>query len=211
MSEPEALQSKVRRALRRRWLIHGLRDVSDNDNHQGLERLYRLEDPWNLDSPLEHTRFDATNNVIHSQFGVVDSLLEIGCSEGVQSVYLRRMCNSLYGIDVSATAVQRARKRMPDAQFACGDLLQQDLSHQGKRFDLVVACEVLYYMTDPGLVIAEMNRLGDACLVSFFAPEACKLATLMESMPQVQKGWICHGDVTWLLAWWRNPLRTGKQ
>jgi trans-aconitate methyltransferase len=202
--ELEKLRRKARKVLRRRWMQHALKDVTNNDNHAGLERIYRITDPWNLDSPLEHARFETTNHLILKHFGRVGDLLELGSSEGVQSTYLRRLCRNLYGIDVSPTAVERARKRVPDADFRAGELSKQPWLKEGKRFDLVVACEVLYYVADVRRTLEMMNQLGNGCFVSFFAPEAHKLTALVESIPRVQKGWFNQDGVTWLMAWWEN-------
>jgi hypothetical protein len=161
MFPTEDLRQKANRVLRRQWLKYTLRNVSNNDNHAGLERIYRVPDPWNLDSPRERARFEATNAMISRNFGTVGNLLEIGSGEGLQSSYLRQVCRTLHGVEVSPTAVARARERLPDAHFVAGDLFQQDWLKQGRRFDLVVACEVLYYVADLDATLAEMNRLGD--------------------------------------------------
>lgn len=204
MLDLKTLQDKARKLARRRWMKKHLRDISDNDNHAGLERIYGIQDPWNLNSPRERARFEATNEVIRSRFGHVNDLLEIGCGEGIQSTYLRQLCRNLYGIEVSATALERARTRVPDAHFSVGDLSQQPWLTEGKRFDLIVACEVLYYVRDVQATIEQMNKLADACLVTFFSPEAHKLTSIVESMPNVEKGWFHYNGTTWLMAWWRN-------
>src|SRR5688572_6532786 len=100
------IRKKVARVTRRSWMKHALRKISNNDNHAGLERAYWLTDPWNLDSPVEHARFAATNRVIEDRFGRVADLLEVGCGEGLQSTYLQRLTDRLHGIDVSPTAVE---------------------------------------------------------------------------------------------------------
>jgi 2-polyprenyl-3-methyl-5-hydroxy-6-metoxy-1,4-benzoquinol methylase len=207
MFQPELLRQKANRVLRRHWLKYTLRNVSNNDNHAGLERIYMMPDPWNLDSPKEHARFAATNGVIQRNFGTVGDILEIGSGEGLQSTYLHKVCRNLHGIEVSPTAVARARKRLPDAHFEAGDLAQQDWLKQGRRFDLVVACEVLYYVADLDATLEQMNQLGDACLVSFFSAEAHKLVGTLERIPNLQKDWFCFDGVTWLMAWWKNPPR----
>ena len=204
MIQPEDLRQKANRVLRRQWLKYTLRNVSNNDNHTGLERIYKMPDPWNLDSPRERARFEATNAMIARHFGDVGDLLEIGSGEGLQSSYLQKICKKLHGIEVSPTAVDRARERLPDAHFAAGDLFQQEWLKQGRRFDLVVACEVLYYVADLDATLAEMNRLGDACFVSFFTAEAYKLAATLDRINNVQKEWFHFDGTTWLFAWWRN-------
>jgi 2-polyprenyl-3-methyl-5-hydroxy-6-metoxy-1,4-benzoquinol methylase len=204
MLDIEKLRKKVARLTKRSWMKHALRNISNNDNHVGLERAYRVNDPWNLDSPVEHTRFAATNRALESCFGRVSSMLEVGCGEGLQSSYLQRLTDNLHGIDVSPTAVARARQRVPDAQFHVGDLCQLGWHEQGRRFDVVVACEVLYYVRDVPATLAAMNSLGDHCFVSFYSPEAHKLSDFIREMPNVQQGWATDSGFTWLMAWWSN-------
>lgn len=198
------LHERIKNVLRRRWLHYGLRDISNNDNHQGLERLYRVQDPWSLDSHREHIRFALTNREITNAFGKVGSLLEIGSGEGFQSTYLCRICDELWGVEVSKTAVTRAQARLPDAKFFAGDIHSQPWSQEAKSFDLVVACEVLYYISDIKGTLDTMSRLGKACFVSFFSPEVYKLTELIEAIPNVRKNWIAHDRTTWLLAYWSN-------
>src|SRR5688572_20569208 len=113
MLDLDKLRQRALRLTRRSWMKHALRNVSNNDDHQGLERAYRLKDPWNLDSPMEHARFAATSSLLSQRFGRVNDLLEIGCGEGLQSTYLQELTERLHGIDVSATAIERARARLP--------------------------------------------------------------------------------------------------
>lgn len=201
-------QEKVIRVLRRKWLQHGLNTVSNNDNHDGLEKIYRIPDPWNLDSPREHMRFELTNREIEKRFGKVGSMLEIGSSEGLQSTYLSKLCESLHGIEVSATALQRASQRLPNANFYLGDLSQQPWNEETDRYDLVVACEVLYYISDVKKTLQMMSRLGKACFITFFSPEAYKLSDIVDAIPGVEKDWISHANTTWLTASWRNVRNT---
>lgn len=204
------IREKARTVAKRKWLQYSLREVSNNDNHVGLERIYRMTDPWSLDTPVEHERFEGTNREIEMRFGKVDSILEIGSGEGLQSTYLRQLCHSLYGVEVSGTAVERASARLPDAHFHVGDLAHQPWIKDGKRFDLVVACEVLYYMSDIHSTVRLMNRIGDACFISCFAPEAHKLSPIIDTMPHAQKSWLTRQGRTWLFAWWKNPTLASK-
>jgi 2-polyprenyl-3-methyl-5-hydroxy-6-metoxy-1,4-benzoquinol methylase len=200
----EKVQGKAQRYIRRKWLQRGLKEVSNNDNHDGLEKIYRIIDPWNLDCPREHMRFVLTNREIEKRFGKVGRMLEIGCSEGLQSTYLNKLCESLDGIEVSPTALARAKRRLPTANFHLGDLSQQPWKDETDRYDLVVACEVLYYVSDVKSMLQTMNRIGKACFVTFFTPEAHKLTEIVESIPGVEKDWISHDNTTWLIASWRN-------
>lgn len=201
------LVHKARKALRRSWMKYALRGVGGADNHARLELAYRIPDPWNMDSPLERLRFERTSAIIERHFPHVGSILEIGCGEGHQSKYLQPLCDELFGIDVSETAVERARKRLPRAQFAAADLFAQPWGNAAGRFDLVVACEVLYYIADVPRTLDEMSRLGKSCLVTVFAPALGRVGAALEAIPNLRKDWFAGQGTQWAVAFWENPAR----
>ncbi len=199
------LNAKLRKLVRRTWMKYAMRGVSGADNYERLDLAYKLGDPWNMESRLERARFEATNALIRRHFGQVDSLLEIGCGEGHQTLAFRELAGQVHGIDVSPTAIERARLRVPDAQFAASDIHGQPWGDGRGRFDLVVACEVLYYIKDIPATIERMRHLGRACLVTFFAPALERVSPHVEGIDGLNKDWMqCDGQ-TWLVCWWRNP------
>lgn len=197
---------RARKAQRRLWMRYALRGVAGADNHQRLEMAYSMEDPWNMDSELEGTRFRATNTIIAEAFGRVGSLLELGCGEGHQTSWLARVADCVHGIDVSSKAVARARQRIPGARFAATDIFGQPWGDQRHRFDLVTACEVLYYPSDPGATIERMRHLGKAGLVTCFVPSSgfARVEPHLRRIPGLCKDWIHGGSVIWLVGWWRD-------
>lgn len=197
----------MRRSLRRAWMNYALRGVGANDNHSGLDVAYRIGDPWNMDSDLERFRFERTNAIIQSAFAGVQSVLEIGCGEGHQTQYLQRVCPKVYGVDVSATAIERARLRVPSAQFAAGDVFAQPWGRRSGQFDLVVACEVLYYIADVQRTIDEMSHLGKACLVTIFTPAVGRIGPALERIPNLRKDWFGRREAQWVVAWWSGSGR----
>jgi cyclopropane fatty-acyl-phospholipid synthase-like methyltransferase len=201
---PSKIKALLQKVKRRTWMKYALRGVGPNDNFERLELAYTIEDPWNMDSPGEIARFEATNRIIKREFGHVQSLLEIGCGEGHQSRYLAEAADQLHGLDVSEKAVERARVRVPDGQFAAADLFSQPWQQSTPRFDLVTACEVLYYMSDVERTLARMSELGRHCLVTIFAPAARRVGPHLERIEGLQKDWIWHGGTVWLVCWWRN-------
>ncbi|MFN0185331.1 MAG: class I SAM-dependent DNA methyltransferase [Aquabacterium sp.] len=198
--------SPVRKWVAKAWRRLVMRDLGGTDNHRGLDRLYALPDPWDMASAREQSRFVQTNDLILSLFGPVDTMLEVGCGEGHQSAHLVQICRQLDAIDVSATAVARAGERVPGIRAAAADLstLPWPLPATG-RYDVVVACEVLYYMSDIPDAIDRMSRLGRHGLVTFFAPAARVVAAHVEQLPGVRRGWIHHGGQAWLWAAWSAP------
>lgn len=194
----------LRKAQRRLWMKYALRGVGGNDNNDRLDLAYRMPDPWNMESALEQARFEATNQVIERAFGRVGSLLEIGCGEGHQTEYFARLSDEQYGIDVSPQAIKRAGIRLPQAHFAAADLSAQPWGEQHYRFDLVTACEVLYYLSDPAATLQRMRHLGRNGLVTLFAPACGRIGPHLEKMPGLHKDWIFHGGTSWLIGWWRD-------
>lgn len=194
----------LRKARRRLWMKYALRGVDAADNHERLDLAYAIEDPWNMESELERTRFQATNRCIEHAFGRVGSVLELGCGEGHQSECLAAISGEHYGVDVSPRAIDRARNRVPSASFAVGDVFSQPWGEQRHRFDLVVACEMLYCLGDPVPTIDRMRHLGRNGLVTFYQSACSRLSPPLERVPGLCKDWVSHGKTTWLVAWWRD-------
>lgn len=200
LNKAVALTRKVQRRL---WMKYALRGAG-NDNHARLDLAYRIEDPWNMDSDLEQARFQATNGIILKTFGHVGSLLELGCGEGHQTQHLARVSREQYAIDISPHAIERAKRRLPMVHFAAADVFNLPWDREGKRFDLVTACEMLYYLSDPAATIARMRTLGRNGLVTLFAPACGVLGPHLDSIPGLHKDWFHHGRTAWLVAWWRD-------
>jgi predicted TPR repeat methyltransferase len=118
---------------------------------------------------------------------------------------LASLCERLHGLDLSERAVQRARQRLPQAQFAVGDLSAALpwATPAGGKYDLVTACEVLYFFADVEATVQRMSALGKACFVSFFSPTARLVAEPLAGLPGLQRGWIYHDTCAWLWAFWR--------
>ncbi|WP_162161298.1 class I SAM-dependent DNA methyltransferase [Afipia birgiae] len=190
--------------LKKLWMRFALRGVQFADRHAALDRFYRVEDPWGMESPRELFRFGETNNLIRTHLGCPNRILELGCGEGHQSAELLKISNHLFGMDVSSRAVARARTRCPTATFAVGDITSTQIEKQWVPFDLVVACEVLYYMKDVPAALAAMQRLGKACFVSFVDSRRERLEPLIAAIPHVSWHRIEFQDLGWTAVWWRT-------
>src|SRR5262245_13914409 len=114
-----------------------LRRAAFNGAYGRLRMLYALEDPWDMASAREQHRFTETTHRLSAIARHFGTLLELGCGEGHQSVHLRALTDKLYGVDVSARAVDRARKRCTDAQFVTGDLESVPRLFEAAHFDLI--------------------------------------------------------------------------
>jgi SAM-dependent methyltransferase len=124
-----------------------MRTISAGD----FERRYRAEgDPWDyLKSEYERRKYAATLAACGP--GPFTWALELGGSIGVFSALLAPRCKRLVTIDVAPTAVRSARARLsglPQVTAILGSI-PQDIPQ--RPFDLVVASEILYYLSDAAL------------------------------------------------------------
>ncbi len=121
-----------------------------------FEMKYRHENPWSYEAtPYQKHKAGQTLALIEQR--EYQKVLEVGCGEGVFSELLlrQRQIRQFLGIDVSARAIERAQRRcrdFPAAQFQVSNILQAEL---GTGFDLIILCEILYYLGDAVKPLAE--------------------------------------------------------
>lgn len=190
-------------ALRKQWARFFLHDVHFGDKYDRLDALYRIRDPWDLATEPQRFRFRETNRLIEEHFGRVGRILEVGCGEGHQSQELMKVCDELVGIDVSSRAVERARVRCPQATFVAADVFAPEIGDTGP-FDLVLGCEVLYYVKDVAAVLARFRELGRVCLVTYYAKPAQVLDPIVLAIPGLESTTVRYRSSSWTVAWWRN-------
>jgi predicted TPR repeat methyltransferase len=159
-------------------------------------------------SEREQLRFAETNRILREVLiapaAQVESILEIGCGEGHQSEHLAQLCRQLTGIDVVAIAIARASAHLPGVELIAGDLHAQPWIESGRTFDIVTACEVLYYLEDIPRMLRAMSRLGRACLVTHLRPSN-RVAHALSEMPIAGRRRFADRDVAWEAVWWTNP------
>ena len=111
-------------------------------------------DPWDLaSSPYESAKFDRTIAALSSRRAAC--ALEVGCAGGVLTERLSVICDHLVAIDVSPTALSRARQRLserPNVRFETAAFPRDCPVLEG--LDLVVLSEVAYYWSDADLDLA---------------------------------------------------------
>ena len=136
-----------------------------------FERIYAgHEDPWGYGTTAyERGKYAATLAALprtHFRCG-----LEIGCSIGVMTRQLAPRCDALLAVDVSHTALARAREACRELTNVTFARLQVPAQWPAGRFDLVVLSEVLYYLArddvaaTAGSVLDTLERNGAVVLV----------------------------------------------
>ena len=187
------------------WARFWLRNVKFSGRYDDIKKLYAIKDPWNLGDPKERVRFAETNARIKKIVPDCQSLLEIGCGEGFQTLELLQVSRSVSGIDISPLAIKRAELNCPRATFKVGKA--EDLSElfKGQRFDLVTAFEVLYYAPDIPKVIAELQKLSDRLLVTNYLSRAEKMRQYFSGPGWSKLDSIVVVDTTWECDIWQRP------
>jgi len=133
-----------------------------------LEARFRVvaDDPWGHSwKAYESKRYVFILEAIRKRMQgerlelLAGSCLDIGCSTGHFSGKLRDLFQRVVALDISQTAVERAKLNYPGIDFHCGTL--PHLRFGSRTFKLVTCLEVLYYLDrdvlDPAL--EEISRV----------------------------------------------------
>lgn len=112
-----------------------------------FEQRYRRDgDPWGYEtSRYERAKYVAT--LAAGGAGPFASALELGSSIGVFSALLAPRCRALVTIDGAATAVAAARGRLAGLDRVSTVLGRIPDDIPRRDYDLIVASEILYYLT----------------------------------------------------------------
>lgn len=94
-----------------------------------------------------------------------ESVLDVGCGEGMLTRQLARRISRVVGVDPDAESIEAARKQSADIEYICGDLF--DYPFEPSSFDAVVSFAVLHHMdAERGLErMAELVRPGGTVVV----------------------------------------------
>ncbi|WP_216844767.1 SAM-dependent methyltransferase [Rhodanobacter sp. L36] len=124
---------------------------------QYFENLYAEHaDPWNYaDSPYEAQKYAATIGVLPR--ATYRRGLELGCSIGVLTARLARLCDALTAVDISERALTIAMQRCADSRVTFVHAHLPD-GEWNAPFDLLVLSEILYYL-EPDAIDRLASRL----------------------------------------------------
>ncbi|HEX7857234.1 MAG TPA: class I SAM-dependent methyltransferase [Sphingobium sp.] len=195
---------RTRQGLVTAWQRWSLRRRQYAGGAEVLDALYDRADPWNLASEEERVRFEATSALILHHCTPVDSLIEIGCGEGLQTQHLARLASHVTGIDVSANALARARTAVLDATLLEGELTALLPSLPRSSYDVATLCEVLYYMADPADALARAQGLARNVIVTLYEPQARRLVPLLQGEGWQEAPPIAAGRKRWKTYVWKR-------
>lgn len=135
-----------------------------------FEEMYYREDRDNYDSwfqeDLSGLKYIMSMAVL-GQYNF-DSVLDIGCGKGAFTHLLKKKNNVVLGIDISQTAVRKARAKYPRIDFRA--LKAEDVLSLRKKYDLVVAMEIFSYLKTWPAVIEKISRMTEYAFISLYLP-----------------------------------------
>jgi SAM-dependent methyltransferase len=140
------------------WLINQLKgdDKGDKWGHRwrGTQKI-RYE---------ETIEFVKRNLDINKNYDILD----IGCSHGdfTKIIYETFTKSKIYATDISEVAIEAAKKLVDNANYEVSEL--PDLPFKNKKFDIIFAVEVLYYLNENERMEALMNIFNKLNSNSYF-------------------------------------------
>ena len=85
-------------------------------------------------------------------------VLDAGCGSGEFSEYIKGLGFEIVGIDISQTAIEKAKNRLPESSFYIGSL-EEPLPFKTEEFDAIWATDVLEHLFDIHTCLCEFNRI----------------------------------------------------
>jgi len=122
-----------------------------------FEDLYTEKiDPWNFrHSSYEQEKYK--NTIVALKPNRYANCLELGCSIGIQTQLLSKICDHILAIDISPTAIAAARSycALDDkVTFLAGDITKM---FPNGSYDLITCCEIGYYLNTEDLLTLFKN------------------------------------------------------
>lgn len=117
-----------------------------------IEEMYqKFSNPWHQleDADNSYSRLDTVLSL--KKLGAA-SVLEIGCGLGAFTQYLAlNLPNvTIVGMDISDTAIKKARERYPKIEFMVGDLCEIDKViceiKENYSFDVIILSEIMWFI-----------------------------------------------------------------
>jgi SAM-dependent methyltransferase len=136
-----------------------------------FDEMYKNEDKEGFDSWFQD---DVTHPVRQIALALLDRynfarVLDVGCGKGTFTHLLKKHNNQVKGLDVSPSALAKARARYPAIEYEERDLNRIETLGPD-RFDLTVAMAVLYYLENRRGVLRAIAGVSDRFFTTLYIP-----------------------------------------
>jgi len=111
-----------------------------------FENIWKEGDFWDFESsPFEKAKYARLLEMLEGRR--YPRALEIACGGGAFTRRMASLCDSVVGVDIAPSAIERARRSSAGAgnvEFRVANAMEMDL-RAGGPWDLIVISEVIYY------------------------------------------------------------------
>ena len=137
-----------------------------------FEEMYRAEETEQFDSWRQEDLSNSDKRIAKAIISghEFQRIIDIGCGKGVFTSTLKTDANEVVGIDLSETAIAKARSKYPHIDFRVGSTMILE-NPAGEPVDLIVLMEILSYVEDWRDVIRQAASAGRYLLLSLYLPE----------------------------------------
>jgi len=157
-------------------------------HHEQAELFHRryqefLADPYSSAFNYGRKKLDGLLDDYLPAEGAGRSLLDAGCGAGFHLYTLAARGFACCGLDAADGMVARARELNPGLDIRQGDVEQ--LPYADRTFDYVLSIEVIRYLRDPAICLAEFRRVlkpGGMALVTAMPPRSLTLYPLANKL-----------------------------
>jgi len=149
--------------------------VFDSKNRKFIgkfEEMYKQEDKENFDSWHQEDLNDIITKISFSILNTYTfkSILDIGCGKGKFTSLLKSKNNKVKGIDISLTAIKKAKERYPNISFECMDI-KKDFNNLKEKFELIIMKEILSYLENWRDIIKYVFFITEKIFITLYLPE----------------------------------------
>jgi hypothetical protein len=165
-----------------------------------FEEMYRaFEDPWEQ-TTREINTFEKLIGIELLKRDGISNPLEYGCGFGDYTERLRKSCRNASGVDISTTAIEKAKLRHPKCNFYVGDILDSKILDIVKP-DAILFIEISWY-------VLEKLVPFKALLKNKFGGSGTKfLHNLMTYAPGTQRyGTDYFTNLTEIISFWSDII-----
>lgn len=115
-----------------------------------FEEMYKVcENPWSQkeEAIISYSKSDTIHTI--NRFGL-NNVIEVGCGLGFFTNKLTMYCpeTNFSGLDVSETAIKKAKASFPNIEFKCGGVVDISRRFDVKMYDGIIFAEILWYILD---------------------------------------------------------------
>ena len=145
-----------------------------------FEKMYQeCEDPWEQ-TKEENSSIDKKIAIELLKKYKRKRIIEYGCGFGQFTSLLQKDLGSALGIDISETAISKAKTRYPDCEFKVGDLLD-DMIVKEYNPDAILMVEITWY------VLEKISKFKGIMLKNFGGGDVYFVHLLTTFSPGVQQ------------------------